>query len=203
MCAMYTSVVTSRTCLELLVCAAVNPQLQLLRELERLKSSSIAITTSCVHMVSLSVIGQHSVFRRRRPYQQHVCPGIDRYLRSPQFSRTTPIKNLGQLIASRCSPPVQFGRIAMPTTSPAPLLMRSTQLKRRNMVKAMERFVERGPPSIPARGPPSHSAQYPTRGTQTTAAPAFHTAPIASTTENRRTPAQTAIGQTTSLQQKK
>ncbi|KAH9027037.1 hypothetical protein EDB84DRAFT_1500815 [Lactarius hengduanensis] len=142
MCAMYTSVVTSRACLELLVCAAVNPasdclgpfpfnwQLQLPRELERLKSSSIAITTSCVHMVSLSVIGQHSVFRRRRPYQQHVCPGIDRYLRSPQFSRTTPIKNLGQLIASRCSPPVQFGRIAMPTTSPAPLLMRSTQLKR-------------------------------------------------------------------------
>ncbi|KAH9074256.1 hypothetical protein EDB83DRAFT_2312591 [Lactarius deliciosus] len=79
---MYASVITSRSlCLELLVCAAVNSQLQLLRELEfeHLKSSSIAITASSLSQV-------------------------------PQFSRTTPVKNLGQFIASRCSPPIQFGQ---------------------------------------------------------------------------------------------
>ncbi|KAH9051081.1 hypothetical protein EDB87DRAFT_1582902 [Lactarius vividus] len=65
------------------------------------------------------------------------------------------------------------------------------------MAKEMGRFVQRGPPSIPARGPPSHFAQ-PTHGTPNTPAPAFHT--TASTTENRRKPTPTAIVKTTSQQ---
>ncbi|KAH9003474.1 hypothetical protein EDB86DRAFT_2366683 [Lactarius hatsudake] len=75
------------------------------------------------------------------------------------------------------------------------------------MEKAMGRFVKRGPPSTPIGVPTSHSAQYPSRGTQirdpapgTPPGPAFYTAPPASTTGNGRKPAQTATGHTTSKQ---
>ena len=61
----------------------------------------------------------------------------------------------------------------------------------------MARFVERGPPSEPARG---IQLPHPSKGTS--ASSALQPAPKASTTNNGRVPAQTAIANT-ALRQKK
>jgi len=67
-----------------------------------------------------------------------------------------------------------------------------------DMLREMDRFVERGPPSGPA-----HGLQLPYPSPSTSQGTAHHPAPNTSTTEKDRIPSQTATADTASSRKKK
>ncbi|KAN0127141.1 hypothetical protein V8E53_015079 [Lactarius tabidus] len=156
---------------------------------------------------------------RRTSWLIYAGAAVDRYLRFLQFSYTPPVRNLGQIHSPKMQstsarPPTRIGtgvsananqdgntRSGGADDKSSALTNEAVEAA---MASEMERFIERGPPSIPARGPssnPARAVQLPHPSSSTSSSTA-QPVPNASTTGTGRGPVQTATANT-ALRKKK